>query len=67
MKINDQIIEDDRMYDVPETLLNVKRATLAKWRCDKMNLPYTRVGARIYYAGKDLIGFIEGRRTDIAA
>lgn len=69
MKINDQIIETDRMYDVPETatLLNLKKATLAKWRCEKINLPYSRVGARIYYSGKDLVAFIEGRRTNIAA
>ena len=69
MNIHGREIDQNRQYDTDETayFLGVRPATLAKWRCEGTNIPYTRIGRRIYYGGHDLISYIKSRRTDVAA
>jgi hypothetical protein len=44
--------------------LGVKGPTLAVWRCTKRyDLPYIKVGAKVYYDENDLLEFLESRKV----
>ncbi len=41
-------------------------STLAKWRMDKINLPFSKMGKYIRYARSDIEAFIESNRVEVA-
>ena len=45
-------------------VIRVKPSTLSVWRCTKKyNLPYVKMGGRVYYVLADLLAFVESRRV----
>ncbi len=41
-------------------------STLAKWRMDNINIPYSRISKYIKYKRSDVEAFIEGSRVEVA-
>lgn len=44
--------------------LNIKPATLAKWRCKHKGPRYSKIGKRIIYELKDLMEYIEDNKVN---
>lgn len=42
-------------------------STLAKWRMDNINLPFSRMGKYIRYNTADIHKFIENNKVEVAA
>lgn len=40
------------------------RQTLAQWRNEQRQLPYYKVGSRVFYKGSDILAFIEKNRVE---
>ncbi|MDV6347523.1 helix-turn-helix domain-containing protein [Nitrosomonas sp. Is35] len=44
--------------------IGVKEPTLRNWRCTKIqNIPYLKVGGKVFYAEQDLIDFLNRKRV----
>jgi len=41
-------------------------STIAKWRMDKINLPFSKMGKYIRYKRDDIIQFIESGKVEVA-
>ena len=41
-------------------------STLAKWRMDKLNLKFSKIGKYIRYKRDDIIQFIESNKVEVA-
>jgi hypothetical protein len=41
-------------------------STLAKWRMNKLNLPFSKMGKYIRYKRDDIIEFIESGKVEVA-
>jgi predicted DNA-binding transcriptional regulator AlpA len=41
-------------------------STIAKWRMDKINLPFSKIGKYIRYKRDDIIEFIESGKVEVA-
>ncbi len=65
MTLINKIIQHDRLYpEQAAEYLGVKKSTLAVWRCSKrFNIPYYKIGSKIFYKEADLKNFIESRRV----
>ena len=48
--------------DVAADMLNVSKASLARWRCDGTGPVFVKVGGRIGYAEEDLAAWVASRR-----
>ena len=42
-------------------------STLAKWRMDKINLPFSKMGRYIRYRRSDIIKFLEKNKIEVAS
>jgi len=42
-------------------------STLAKWRMDKLNLPFSKMGKYIRYKRDDILHFIESGKVEVAS
>lgn len=63
-------IENEELVPPPRAaaFLHKTPRTLANWRCSRrFNLPFVRVGGRIFYRRADLEDFIRRGRVDPAA
>jgi hypothetical protein len=41
-------------------------STIAKWRMDKINLPFSKMGKYIRYKRDDIVQFIESGKVEVA-
>lgn len=41
-------------------------STLAKWRMDNLNLPFSKIGKYIRYKRSDIEAFIESNKVEVA-
>ncbi len=41
-------------------------STLAKWRMDNKNLPFSKMGKYIRYKRSDILAFIESNKVEVA-
>ena len=48
--------------DVAADMLNVSKASLARWRCDGTGPIFVKIGGRVGYAEGDLAAWVEARR-----
>ena len=46
--------------------LGLSPNTLARWRCEKANLPYHKIGGAIRYKRSDLDAFAETHRVSVS-
>jgi hypothetical protein len=67
---------DAALKEGPNTFLSSKNVTrilglkstvtLARWRCDRKNLPFIRLGpTRVAYLAADVLAYIESKRVGI--
>ena len=49
-------------HDVLKTL--AARQKLGQWRNEQRNLPYYKVGSRVFYKGADILQFMEANRVE---
>ena len=42
-------------------------STMAKWRMDKINLPFSKMGKYIRYKRSDIIEYIENNKVEVAS
>jgi len=47
--------------------LNLSANTLDRWRCQKLNLPYHKIGGAIRYKKSDLDSYLEQHRVSVGA
>ncbi len=45
---------------------NFSTSTLAKWRMQKINLPFSKMGKYIRYKREDIEAFIESNKVEVA-
>jgi len=45
------------------SMLSIKSQTLANWRFQRRNLPYSKIGRIIRYSQQDVIQFAESRKV----
>jgi hypothetical protein len=65
--MNNLIFADRLTTAETANILGIVPGTLSIWRCTKRyNLPYVKVGARVYYKGSDVKKFIADRTVDYA-
>ena len=59
-------IEETAYYPSKHEVLKTlaARQKLAQWRNERRELPYYKVGSRIFYKGEDLLKFIEAKRVE---
>lgn len=42
-------------------------STLAKWRMDRLNIPFSKIGKYIRYKRSDIIAFLESSKVEVAS
>ncbi|WP_072394300.1 DNA-binding protein [Hyphomicrobium sp. CS1GBMeth3] len=65
MRIGDFEIDAERYYSDAEAgqAIGRTRSTLATDRCKRRGLPYTKLGRKVFYRGRDIIEFVERNRV----
>ncbi len=63
--MNENIIKAEKLYTPKEVeAMNIAKInTLARWRMEGRELPFIKAGARVLYAGKDILDWIESNRV----
>ena len=61
--------QDNEFIDDKEVsrITGIATTTLARWRCQKLNLPYHKIGGAIRYKKSDLNDYIEKHRISVGA
>lgn len=50
--------------DEAAIIVGVSKQTLAAWRCTKKeNIPYYKIGGKVFYSEQDLLEWVENKRV----